>query len=200
MELTDEWWSNRYQANDLPWDAGAVTSPLKNYIDQLADKSITILIPGCGNGYEAEYLLQQGFTNITLTDISTTLCAKLEAKFAAHRSKEINIICGDFFALQGSYDLVIEQTFFCALNPNLRTVYAEKIYSLLKPGGRLVGVLFNCTFENNPPFGGSENEYRQLFQQKFTIAVLDACYNSIAPRSGKELFVKLVKDNLVAKG
>ena len=194
MELTDEWWSNRYQANDSPWDAGAVTSPLKNYIDQLADKSIAILIPGCGNGYEAEYLLQQGFTNITLTDISTTLCAKLEAKFAAHRSKEINIICGDFFALQGSYDLVIEQTFFCALDPGLRTAYAEKIYSLLKPGGKLTGVLFNCAFQNNPPFGGSESEYRQLFQQKFTIAVLENCYNSIASRSGKELFIKLVKE------
>ena len=127
-------------------------------------------------------------------DISTTLCAKLEVKFAAHRSKEINIICGDFFALQGSYDLVIEQTFFCALDPGLRTAYAEKIYSLLKPGGKLTGVLFNCAFQNNPPFGGSESEYRQLFQQKFTIAVLENCYNSIASRSGKELFIKLVKE------
>lgn len=193
MELDDSYWSNRYIENTAAWDAGAITTPLKEYIGQLTDKNIAILIPGCGNSHEAEYLLQQGFTNITLMDISTMLCKKLEEKFAAYLSSGLTIICADFFDHQGKYDLVIEQTFFCALDPSLRNRYAEKMYRLLKPGGKLVGLLFNRAFEGGPPFGGTETEYQQLFQQQFTIAIMENCYNSIEARKGAELFVKLIK-------
>jgi hypothetical protein len=36
------------------WDLGWYL-PIKNYIDTLKDKDIAILIPGCGNTYEAAY-------------------------------------------------------------------------------------------------------------------------------------------------
>jgi SAM-dependent methyltransferase len=192
MPLDEAYWSSRYSNNTAGWDTGSVTDPIKEYIDQLTDKNITILIPGCGNGYEAEYLLQQGFTNITLIDISSLLCKQLEKKLAPH-SSEVKIICGDFFELQGQYDLIIEQTFFCALDPSLRKAYADKMHQLLKPGGKLVGVLFNRSFEGGPPFGGNEKEYRELFQDQFYIAIMEECYNSIAPRKRAELFVKLIK-------
>ncbi len=193
MELDNEYWSNRYMRDTSAWDVGSITTPLKEYISQLTDKHIAILIPGCGNSYEAEYLLKQGFTNITLIDISTVLCKKLKEKFEAYSPKRLSIICGDFFEHSGGYDLVIEQTFFCALSPSLRIQYVNKMYDLLMPGGKLAGLLFNREFEGGPPFGGTENEYRRLFQEKFTIAVMENCYNSIAPRNGAELFVKLVK-------
>jgi hypothetical protein len=43
-------------------------SPIKKY-RYFKDKDIAILIPGCGNTYEAAYLLEQGFTNVTVIDI-----------------------------------------------------------------------------------------------------------------------------------
>ena len=52
------------------WDIGYPSTPLKEYIDQLKDKSITILIPGCGNAYEAAYLFERGFKQVTLVDLS----------------------------------------------------------------------------------------------------------------------------------
>jgi methyl halide transferase len=162
MELDEAYWSGRYSNNTTGWDIGAVSTPLKEYIDQLQDKNIAILIPGCGNSYEAEYLLQKGFSNITLIDISAVLCNNLEQKLQPYLSSGLKIICADFFELQGQYDLIIEQTFFCALDPSLRKAYADKMYQLLKPGGKLVGVLFNRSFEGGPPFGGSENEYCEL--------------------------------------
>src|SRR5665647_930843 len=142
MNLDDTYWSNRYSDNTAAWDAGTITTPLKEYIDQLTDKNIAILIPGCGNSYEAGYLLQQGFTNITLIDISTVLCKQLEEKFAVYLSSGLTILCADFFDHQGEYDLVIEQTFFCALLPSTRNAYIEKMYGLLKNNGKLAGVLF----------------------------------------------------------
>lgn len=193
MHMDDAYWSSRYDEQTDHWDAGTITTPLKQYIDQLTNKDIAVLIPGCGSSYEAEYLLQQGFTNITLIDISTLLCKKLEAKFAASISTGITIICGDIFEHNGQYDLVLEQTFFCALDPSLRNQYAKKMCELLKPGGKLVGLLFSRCFEAGPPFGGSEKEYRQLFTPWFNIVIMENCYNSITPRKDTELFIQLIK-------
>lgn len=193
MKLDDQYWTNRYQQQETGWDIGYISTPLKAYIDQLNDKNISILIPGCGNSYEAAYLLQQGFNNISLIDISNLLCKQLEESFAAVLNKGLQIICADFFDHAGQYDLIIEQTFFCALDPLLRKKYAAKMHELLKPGGKLVGVLFNKNFEGGPPFAGNENEYRQLFQQQFSIVKMEPCYNSVAPRSGSELFINFIK-------
>ncbi len=193
MPLDDEYWSNRYETDDAAWDVGIISTPLKEYIDQLTDKNISILIPGCGNSYEAAYLLQQGFTNITVVDISSTLCKIISIKFAEYIGKGLNIVCGDFFELNASYHLVLEQTFFCAFDTSLRNAYAKKMHQLLKPGGKIVGVLFNREFEGGPPFGGSEEEYRKLFQPYFTVVLMEACYNSILPRKGKEIFVQLIR-------
>ncbi len=191
--LDEHYWSNRYQNQTDTWDLKAVSTPLKEYIDQLTNKNISILIPGCGNGYEAEYLLQLGFTNITLIDISPVPIKNMQEKFVSHLNKEINIILGDFFALHQTFDLIIEQTFFCAIDPLLRQQYANKMYELLKVGGKLVGVLFNREFEAGPPFSGSKEEYQLLFAKKFNIKTLEKCYNSIEKRKDTEVFIILKK-------
>ena len=191
--LNEDYWSKRYQNNDAAWDMGKVSPPLKEYFDQLTDKSISIIIPGCGNAYEAEYLLQKGFKNITLIDISPLPVDKLKKQFSAFLNKEINIICGDFFTSNQTFDLIVEQTFFCAIDPSLRTDYANKMNELLNVNGKLVGVLFNRTFDAGPPFSGSKAEYDMLFQNKFIIKIMEECYNSITPRQGSELFVSMQK-------
>ena len=61
MKLNENFWNNKYINNETGWDLKAPSTPLKEYIDQLENKNIRILIPGCGNAYEAEYLLKQGF-------------------------------------------------------------------------------------------------------------------------------------------
>ena len=100
----------------------------------------------------------------------------------------------NYFELTGNYDLILEQTFFCAISPELREHYVEKTYNLLTPNGKLVGLLFNYLFEENgPPFGGNISEYRELFQDKFCLNKIEECYNSILPRKGKELFINFSK-------
>jgi SAM-dependent methyltransferase len=195
QHMDSKYWSERYQQNTTGWDIGQVSTPIKAYIDQLANKDIAVMIPGCGNAYEAEYLLEQGFTNITLVDISPLLAESISRKFKLVLGKKIQVICDDFFNIDQSYDLILEQTFFCALNPALRKKYADKMFSLLKPGGKIAGLLFNRSFPGGPPFGGNELEYRKLFEEKFKIRVMEPCYNSIPSRAGTELFIILEKKN-----
>ncbi len=188
--LDSNYWQERYKTNQTGWDAGTITTPIKEYIHQLNDKSIKILIPGCGNAHEAAYLWQQGFTNVFLLDY----VAEPLNNFSKHYPDfpKSHLLLKDFFELDEKFDLIIEQTFFCALDPQLRSSYAEKMCQLLNPKGKLAGLMFSSEFEKEgPPFGGSKSEYKALFERYFDIAKMEECYNSIEPRKGNELFVVL---------
>lgn len=188
MELNKTFWENKYAQQDTGWDTGGITEPLKTYIDGLENKNLSILIPGAGNSYEAEYLFQNGFKNVDVIDLASQPLINLKTR-EPNFPKE-NLIQGDFFELNKTYDLIIEQTFFCALDPVLRPAYAKKMSELLNPHGKLVGVLFDFALsETGPPFGGSREEYLHYFEPYFTIKKLEKCYNSIKPRMGNELFI-----------
>ena len=191
--LDASFWDERWKTNDTAWDLNAVSPPLKSYFDGMACKNISILIPGCGNAYEAAYLLQNGFQNVTIIDISSTLVQQLLDKYAAYAGNELTVICGDFFKHTGSYDFIIEQTFFCALEKNRREEYVTKMHSLLNSTGKLAGLLFDKEFENNPPFGGNKEEYVGLFSKYFTINKIEKCTSSIQPRLGTELLFECTK-------
>lgn len=192
--LDEKYWTDRYLNNDSVWDIGYPSPPLVKYIDQLKDKDIAILIPGGGNSYEAEYLMQQGFTNVTVADISSFVVENLKKKYSSYIDKGLHIIHIDFFKLDTQFDLVLEQTFFCALDPSLRKSYVEKMHEILKPNGKIVGVMFNRAFEGGPPFGGDTNEYKELFSKQFVIKTMEPCYNSIEKRAGTEAFIILQRN------
>ncbi|WP_310993892.1 methyltransferase domain-containing protein [Aequorivita marina] len=193
--LDETFWSNKYTAGDTGWDIGYVSTPLKEYIDRLSDKNIKILIPGGGNSYEAEYLFNNGFTDVSVVDISTIPLENLAKRVPSFPKK--NLLHSDFYDLNGSYDLILEQTFFCAQEPKFRKKYISKLQQLLKPDGKLVGLLFNIPLNNDkPPFGGNEMEYRSLFKEKFKIEKMETAYNSIPPRAGNELFIRMSKREL----
>jgi thiopurine S-methyltransferase len=190
--LNKDYWENRYETNQIGWDIGYISDPLKAYIDQCNDKEIKILIPGAGQGYEFDYLISQGFSDVYIIDIAKQPLEKIKARHPAIDIKFF--IQNDFFELNDTFDLVIEQTFFCALHPSLRKKYATQMAKLLKNKGTLAGVLFNFPLsEEGPPFGGSIDAYRDLFQDDFYIKNMNRCYNSIKPRADKELFVILKK-------
>ncbi len=189
------YWDAQYKANTIGWDLGEIAPPIKQYIDTITDKNKRILIPGCGNTYESEYLLNKGFTNITVIDIAPTLVEKLKTKFKDN--KAITILLGDFFEHQGTYDIIIEQTFFCALAPALRQKYVWKMHQHLADNGILTGLLFNRNFEMSPPFGGSQKEYLALFKGAFAIVKMEMAQNSSVPRANSELFFEFKKNNQV---
>ena len=56
MLLDKNFWNDKYVKSKTGWDVGEITTPLKEYFEQLNNKKNKILIPGCGDSYEAEYL------------------------------------------------------------------------------------------------------------------------------------------------
>lgn len=186
--MNKEFWEQRYETGQTGWDTGQITTPIKTYADTaIPNKSAKILIPGAGNSHEAEYLWTQGYSHVYVLDIAA---APLEnfAKRVPDFPKE-HLLLADFFKFDATFDLIIEQTFFCALNPNLRPLYAQKMHTLLRPRGILAGLLFNFPLTaDGPPFGGDAQEYKTLFEPYFVLKTLEPSYNSIKPRQGRELF------------
>lgn len=181
-------WDNQYLNNDTGWNIGYPSPPLKDYIDQFKGKNIRILIPGCGNGYEAEYLLQQGFQRVTVIDISSVLTKSFAERLHQYVGKQLTVITGDFFDLHSQYDLILEQTFFCVFPPSIREKYVQKVKELLSTGGKIAGVLFNREFDSAPPYGGTMESYKPIFAKYLDLMKMEPCYNSIKPRQGAEVF------------
>lgn len=192
MPLDRTYWESRYHAGETGWDTGGPTTPLKEYIDQLTDKDLRILIPGAGRAYEAEYAHRQGFRNVFVIDLTDAPFKDLLAR--CPDLPQEHLITGDFFTHEGAYDRIIEQTFFCALDPALRERYVAHTYALLKPGGALVGVLFDAPLNTDrPPFGGSRDAYLPLFRRHFPAVSIEPCHNSIKPRAGSESWLHASK-------
>eukprot|EP01034_Spumella_vulgaris_P007775 gene7775-9910_t len=141
MELNEHFWTNRYKTQETQWDIGYASPALMAYME---DKPLDaqILIPGAGNAYEAEALWNKGFKNIMVLDISNIPLENLKKRIPAFPDGQL--CCADFFAFEGTFDIILEQTFFCALDPSLRPAYVKKMAELLKPTGELAGLLFDA--------------------------------------------------------
>ncbi len=187
-QLDAQYWDDRHKDKNTPWCLGEVSPPLKNYFDQLEDKSKSILIPGAGHHYEAQYLMDCGFTDVTICDISSSAIENIKSILGTPPA--IKYLNRDFFAIEDKYDLIIEQTFFCAIDPALRERLLAKISQILKPNGKWVGILFASEFQKpGPPFGGSLMKYKELIGKYLSINNISMCYNSVLPRRGNELFM-----------
>jgi SAM-dependent methyltransferase len=189
--LSSDYWRKRYSENTASWDLGAVSPPLMEFIDSIENKSLKILVPGCGYGHEGLYLFSKGFTAVHMLDFSYEPIDHIKKNNPRFPLTQLHV--EDFFEHHGSYDLFIEQTLFCAIDPALREKYAKKVLSLLRDGGKLIGLLFDRTFEDGPPFGGNKEEYTKLFTPLFSSVRIEKCLNSIGPRCGTEVFIEMVK-------
>lgn len=192
MELTKEYWQNRYREKTTRWDIGYPSPALIEYAESGVEKNKSILIPGAGNAHEAEYLFTRGYSNLFVVDWAKQPLVEFSKRVPSFPKKQL--IQADFFELQMRVDIVLEQTFFCALPPSMREKYVLKMSEIIKAGGRLAGLLFNFPLtEKGPPFGGSKEEYEALFTPTFEISQLDLAKNSIPERQGNELFFELLK-------
>lgn len=190
--LSRKYWDQQYHNESTGWDIGYVSPPIKEYFDQRTDHSARVLVPGAGSGWEVEYLYKNGWHNTFLLDFAPTALQKFSRRFPEFPRQ--NILSENFFDHKGTYDYIVEQAFFSSIPRDIRPEYAHQMFQLLKPGGKFVGLLFNHEFNFfGPPFGGTEEEYKNLFFNLFDVKYFTIAFNSIKPRKGRELFIILEK-------
>lgn len=191
IEVEEEsFWSNKYQSNQAGWDLRAPAAALQFIVPKLKLPSSRILVLGGGEGHDAAFFADQGH-HVTLVDISPEAIARAKSNYGHFQN--IQFLEADLFDLpremHGQFDLVVEHTCYCAINPSLRNDLVRQWKRLLNDEGYLLGVFFTMPKQSGPPFGGSEWEIRHRLEKHFQTVIWQRFRKSIKPRLGRELLV-----------
>lgn len=189
-------WQRHYDEGDLGWDLGQVAPPFIKLFESKTILPGKTLIPGCGRGHEVIYLAENGF-EVTAVDYSPGAVNHLKST-VQERNLKCEVLHMDFFGIDsahnGVYDLLIEQTFFCAISPEQRSSYVSTVARALKKGGMLAGLFYNTgEEEGGPPFNTTREDIKKYFSDSFEIRQLSKTEDSAEQRKNKEWLAILIK-------
>ena len=148
-----DFWEQRYRDGVTPWDAGGVPRALQDFVAaRNAEQSHAprVLLPGCGNAWEARHLCELGWDVLAL-DFSAAALAGAAPVMGRWRDR---LLLADFFTFAAGtpFDLIYERAFLCALPRRLWPDYAARCAGLLRPGGLLAGLFYFGSEPKGPPF------------------------------------------------
>ncbi|EDQ86526.1 uncharacterized protein MONBRDRAFT_28218 [Monosiga brevicollis MX1] len=113
------------------------------------------LVPGCGRAYAVVAFAQHGYTATGL-DLSETAVEEAQQVLEENRASlqgEATVALGNFFETTGTFDVIYDYTFLCALHPDARAAWAQQHKKLLAPGGTLFTMIYPITEKTGgPPF------------------------------------------------
>jgi len=187
-------WEGLYTQGFTGWELGRAAPPLSNYFAATPPTGARALVVGCGRGNEARMLADHG-AEVTAIDIAPSAIQQAQA-IVSPSSSSINYQLGDVFDLRReppAYDLIVEHTCFCAIDPKRRDDFVEAVADALHPGGVLVGLFYAHGRDGGPPFTVSAEEVRARFGDRFVIDRLELAADSVIMRRGDELFGRLIR-------
>lgn len=163
-ERADDW-QQRYEAGNTGWDRGGPNPQLMTWLETEALAPCRVVVPGCGHGHEVVELAARGF-EVTAIDIAATPTEHLKRVFET-RDESAEIVVADALQYQPArpFDAIYEQTFLCAIAPELRARYVQQLAVWLKPGGQLFALFMQCADLGHPgpPFHCRLDEMQSLF-------------------------------------
>lgn len=168
---TQDFWKERFATGSTPWNRGAPNPQLIQWIDDgtLATGN-SVLVPGCGHGWEVAALAQAGMqvTGIDFAANALELCQQV----LTHEGVTARLVDADVlhWRPEAPVDAVFEQTCLCALYPDFWQRYAAQLHQWLRPGGKLLALFLQALrpeaahgFIDGPPYHCDINAMRALF-------------------------------------
>lgn len=158
-------WDERFARGFTPWDQAGVQPQFEAFA--AAHPDLAVLIPGCGNAWEAGWLAAHGRT-VRAIDFAPAAVASARAALGPYAAV---VEQADFYAYEPPFapGWVFERAFLCALPPAQRTHYAQRMAALLKPGALLAGYFFIGEPQKGPPFPMTHDELDALLTPYFTL-------------------------------
>jgi len=186
-------WEDAWREGRTGWDAGCASPTLRRLVAEGSVAPGRALVPGCGAGYDVFALAADDRVAVGL-DLAPTA----GERFAALREQQslsadhAQIVIGDFFGYlpEARFDVIFDYTFLCAIEPDQRQAWAEKMDALLADGGELITLIFPVTDvpmrPGGPPYCMSPELVRELLEPRFAHHVLEPVTESNPGREGKE--------------
>ncbi|KAI0700653.1 thiol methyltransferase 1 [Cerioporus squamosus] len=191
----EQGWDEAWKVAVTPWDAGKIQPPLNDLVkSKILDvpRGGKALVPGCGRGYDA-ICIADGLGLETLgTDISpTAVQAAQEYLNSTSPISPVRYQVADFFALEVSFDLVYDYTFFVAIPPSRRAEWGRQMAKLVKPGGYLITLVFPIDpyTETGPPFYVRPEHYDEVLGEGWSKVLDKVPENSLESHIGRERIV-----------
>ena len=182
-----EYWQAVYDEGKPGWDKGMPAPPLERALRQWTlDGPGPLLVPGCGLGHEARLAAGLGH-EVLAVDFAPGAIEGLKGQAATGRLEAVQ---RDIFSLTPDYDghfsWVVEHTCFCAIPLARRDEYAGLMHRLLRPGGALVGLFYDTTRHEGPPFRTRRSDIERHFTPFFSIEHIERPPDSFENRRGEE--------------
>ena len=168
--MSSDFWENRYQTRDMPWEKG---EPSPGLVDFLASHCTlageTVCVPGCGTGHDARAWSRAGF-RVYGYDIAPS-GVKLAAEWTTAAGLGARFRLSDFLGDEPpfQFDWLFEHTLFCAIQPEERERYVGAVERWLKPGGHYLAVNYLIPDTDGPPFGTTREEIVRRFTPRFDL-------------------------------
>jgi SAM-dependent methyltransferase len=192
-----QYWSQRYRSGNTQWDLGGPTPAFVALVERIDFPKPTeswiprVVVPGCGYGHDALMLAQRGYA-VTAVDFAEEPLEYLQQN-ARLLGVNVETVCSDVFELprlyRGAFDIVLEYTCYCAIDPNRRQEYAHTLAALLKPNGLVAGLFFPLDEieRSGPPFTVRVDEICAHFDQAgFVLIERQIPLESHPARAGRE--------------
>jgi len=193
--VVPDFWSERFEQNFMPWDRAGVPAALRTFVARQAEP-MSVLIPGCGIGYEVAFLAKAGW-DVTAIDFSPVAVAAARAALGPWASR---VVGGDFFSFQPERppQVIYERAFLCALPPAMSEAIVRRWAELLAPGGLLAGFFFFDDSPKGPPFGIARERLDALLAPHFVCLEDLPVDDSIAVFAGSERWQVWQRKGMVA--
>jgi cyclopropane fatty-acyl-phospholipid synthase-like methyltransferase len=187
--MSREYWESRYQSSDMPWEKGAPSPGLVDFLAAHPDLPRgTVCVPGCGTGHDAREFARAGFDTFGFDIAPSAIRLAVEKTKAAGLKAKFQL--ADF--LHGEplqkFDWLFEHTLFCAIKPQERDDYVRAALRWLKPDGQYLAVNYLIPDEDGPPFGTTRDELWRRFSPYFEL-VGELVPRSYPNRTGLELLL-----------
>ncbi|MEM7517098.1 MAG: methyltransferase domain-containing protein [Planctomycetota bacterium] len=181
-------WAQRYAEKNTPWDNGEAHPDLRErFADLDLPRGGRALVPGCGRGHDALFLAQQGL-NVLAVDLVEGLADEVGARFEKLGSR---FLVADALTLEidEPFDLVFEQTFYCAIDPEQRPAWAALQARALKPGGKLAVLVFPIDRPKDlggPPWQTRSEDLQAVLGENFRLLVEEPARHPLEKREWRE--------------
>lgn len=188
-------WEDIYSSGRAGWDLGTPTPVFQRLLSEGAVPPGRVIVLGAGRGHDAREFARRGFEVIAV-DFAADAVEAMRAALTPVAHHEI--LHHDLFqlpsGLDATFDVVLEYTCYCAIDPSRRAEYADVVARLLKPGGHYVALAFPLNAHTGvdahaggPPFAVSAQELIDLLTARgLELVRREMPRDSIKPRRGRE--------------
>lgn len=186
--MTLEYWEQRYQSQDMPWEKGEASPGLVDFLAQHPELPRgSVAIPGCGTGHDVRAFASAGFTAFGFDLAPSAIRLATERTEAARLTAKFQL--SDFLhdSPPKKFDWVFEHTLFCAIKPDEREGYVQAVDRWLAPMGNYLAVDYLVPPDREgPPFSTNREEQCRRFSPLFDL-VAEWTPRSFPNRAGLEL-------------